>query len=109
MIDVDGARVCLYPSEMTIRLLGKEYTILIVGLLGNRGKSGFNEIARSVGGPRPNLLSHRLRELEAAGLVERRVVRSRPVAVVYSLTDRGRELRSLLLPLFKWLEGVQGR
>ncbi|MGC8558150.1 MAG: winged helix-turn-helix transcriptional regulator [Nitrososphaeria archaeon] len=107
MIDVEGRRVCLYPSEPIIRLVGKEYTILIVGFLGNTGKARFNEIARNVGNPRPNLLSHRLHEMEEAGLILRGVLHSKPVSVEYSLTDKGRELRRLLIPLFEWLEKVQ--
>jgi DNA-binding HxlR family transcriptional regulator len=107
MIDVDGRRICLYPSEPIIRLLGKEYTILILGLLGNTGKAGFNEIARNVGNPRPNLLSHRLHELEEVGLVARNVVHSKPITVEYSLTAMGTELRNILIPLFKWLESIQ--
>ena len=106
MIEVNGREVCLYPSEKVIRLLGKEYTILIVGLLGNR-KSGFNEIAKSVGNPSPNLLSHRLHEMEEAGLILRDVLHSKPVSVEYSLTDKGRELRKLLIPLFEWLGKFQ--
>lgn len=107
MIEVNGREVCLYPSEKIIRLLGKEYTILIVGLLGNREKSGFNEIAKSVGNPSPNLLSHRLREMENAGLVIRYVLHSKPVSVEYSLTEKGKELRKLLIPIFEWVEKVQ--
>ncbi|MGC8772915.1 MAG: winged helix-turn-helix transcriptional regulator [Conexivisphaera sp.] len=107
MIVTDEGEICVYPSEGVLRLLGKEYTILIIGLLGNRGSARFNEISRSVGNPRPNLLSIRLRELEEAGLVERRVVQSRPPGGEYSLTERGRELRRLLIPIFRWLEEQQ--
>jgi len=104
MISTEEGEICVYPSEDVLRLLGKEYTILVIGLLGNRGGAGFNEISRNVGNPRPNLLSIRLRELEDAGLVARRVVGSRPPRVEYSLTERGRELRRLLVPIFRWLE-----
>ena len=105
MIRVEGEEdICVYPSEPVLRLLGKEHTLLIIGLLGNRGGARFNEIAREIGGVRPNLLSMRLRELEELGLVGRRVVDSRPPGTEYFLTEAGRELRRLLIPLFKWLE-----
>lgn len=109
MIKVDQKEICLYPSEPIIRILGKQYTLLIIGLLGNKGKSGFNEIAKSTGNPRPNLLSHRLFELEEAGLVKRNVLQEKPVRVEYSLTEKGEQLRKLLIPLFEWLESVQKR
>ncbi|MEM4062705.1 MAG: helix-turn-helix domain-containing protein [Conexivisphaerales archaeon] len=107
MIEVSNRKICLYPSEKIIKLLGKEYTILIVGFLGNRAKSGFSEIKKNVGNPSSNLLSHRLHEMEETGLISRYVVNTRPVSVEYSLTGKGKELRRLLIPVFKWLETVQ--
>ena len=107
MIEAGGKQICVYPSEAIIKILGKQYTLLIIGLLGNNGKSGFNEIARSVGNPRPNLLSHRLRELEEAGLVSKTVTVEKGLRVDYYLTKKGNELRKLLIPIFEWLEAVQ--
>ncbi|MGC8633028.1 MAG: winged helix-turn-helix transcriptional regulator [Thermoprotei archaeon] len=107
MIEANGRQICIYPSQKVIRVLGKQYTLLIVGLLGNEGELGFNAIARAVGNPRANLLSQRLRELEDVGLVTRRVAQQRPVRIAYSLTDMGMQLRKLLIPLFEWLESVQ--
>ncbi|MDP7976896.1 MAG: helix-turn-helix domain-containing protein, partial [TACK group archaeon] len=107
MIESNGRQICIYPSQKIIRVLGKQYTLLIVGLLGNRGELGFNEIARAVGRPRANLLSQRLRELEEVGLAKRRIIQQRPVRVAYSLTDAGLQLRKLLIPVFEWLESVQ--
>ena len=48
------------------------------------------------------LLSQRLRELEAEGLVVRTVVPTTPVQVRYELSDRGRELMTALQPLVDW-------
>jgi len=107
MIDAGGKQICVYPSEAIIKILGKQYTLLIIGLLGNKGKSGFNEIARSVGNPRPNLLSHRLRELEGAGLVSKSITGEKGLRVDYSLTEKGNQLRKLLIPVFEWLEAIQ--
>ncbi|MDG7041032.1 MAG: helix-turn-helix transcriptional regulator [Nitrososphaerota archaeon] len=104
MIAVDEGVVCLYPSEKLFKLLGKDYTLLIIGLLGNNNGIGFNEIKRSIGNPQSNLLSIRLKELEYAGLLTRYVVDPKPITVKYSLTDRGVELRKLMIPLFKWME-----
>lgn len=105
MINAEGGSICIYPSQGVLRLLGKEYTLLIIGLLGNEGGGvGFNEISRSIGNPKPSVLSARLKEMEAAGLVVRRVENTRPVSVKYSLSRKGMELRRLLIPIFKWLE-----
>lgn len=48
------------------------------------------------------LLSERLRELEAAGIVERMVYPETPVRVEYSLTTKGRELESIVTAIDTW-------
>jgi len=60
------------------------------------GALRFNEFAEAVGGISPRMLSERLRDLEAAGLVERTVIPSSPPAVEYRLTERGRQLGPLI-------------
>lgn len=104
MIIHDGREICILPSESVLRLIGKKYTVLIIGLLGNERSMHFNQILRSTGAIRSNLVAQRLRELESAGLVKRRIIDTRPVGVEYSLTDRGMELREQLIPLFDWIE-----
>ena len=56
----------------------------------------FNEFAGAVSGISPRMLSERLRDLEAAGLVERTVIPSSPPTVEYRLTPRGRRLAPLI-------------
>ena len=107
MIEADDKKICIYPSEKIVKLLGKEYTILIIVLLGNRKKARFNEIAKNLGNPSPNLLSYRLQEMEEAGLVLRNIVETKPITVEYSLTEKGWELRKLLIPIFEWIEKMQ--
>ncbi len=49
----------------------------------------FNQLREAVPGITPKLLAERLRELEAAGVVERRVTASVPVLVEYRMTRQG--------------------
>ncbi len=60
------------------------------------GALRFNEFADAVAGISPRMLSERLRDLEAAGLVQRTVIPSSPPTVEYRLTDRGRRLGPLI-------------
>jgi DNA-binding HxlR family transcriptional regulator len=60
------------------------------------GALRFNEFADAVAGISPRMLSERLRDLEAAGLIERKVIPSSPPKVEYRLTDRGRELGPII-------------
>ncbi len=60
------------------------------------GAIRFGEFAEAVAGISPRMLSERLRDLEAAGLVQRTVIPSSPPTVEYRLTDRGRRLGPLI-------------
>ncbi len=96
--------ICIFPSETILRVLGKKYTLLIIGLLGNEKVMRFNKVLESVGRPRANLLSTRLKELEVMNLVRRKVMDRRPLEVEYSLTEKGVDLRDNLIQLFDWIE-----
>ena len=56
------------------------------------GASRFNELKQAVGEIPPRTLAQRLVELEAAGLLERRVIDARPPRVEYRLTEDGDRL-----------------
>src|SRR6202453_1325114 len=60
------------------------------------GALRFNEFAAAVAGISPRMLSERLRDLEAAGLIERKVIPSSPPTVEYRLTPRGRRLGPII-------------
>jgi DNA-binding HxlR family transcriptional regulator len=60
------------------------------------GALRFNEFADAVAGISPRMLAERLRDLEAAGLVQRTVIPSSPPTVEYRLTERGRRLAPLI-------------
>ena|SRR5947209_759443 len=66
------------------------------------GACRFNEFRQAIDGIPPRTLTERLRELEAAGVVERRVVPASPPYAEYVLTERGRRLAPLLEALSDW-------
>ncbi len=100
----DGVGISITKSEGVLRILGKKYSLMIIGVLGNNNSMSFSDIKKSVGCPRSNLLSVRLKEMSNAGIIMRNVIESQPVSVRYSLTESGKELRENLIPLFKWIE-----
>ena len=73
-----------------------------------RGALRFNEFAGAVQGISPRMLSERLRELEAAGLLARAVLPTSPPTVEYRLTDRGRRLGPLIEAMCAYAEGPTG-
>lgn len=87
--------------EQAVDLLGKRWTGLILRSL-MEGPRRFSEIRAYVDGLSDRLLSERLQELEAAGIVERRVHAQRPIAVDYSLTPKGVALRPVVEAIQTW-------
>jgi len=69
-----------------------------------RGARRFGEYRRVVTGISDRMLSQRLKELEALGLIRRDVVPSTPVQILYEPTALGLELLKALQPLFRWGE-----
>jgi DNA-binding HxlR family transcriptional regulator len=84
-----------------IELIGKRWTGAIVVAL-TEGPMRYADIGKAVPGLSDRLLSERLRELEAEGLVERRVEAGAPVRVTYSLTEAGQQLDPVLSELTSW-------
>jgi DNA-binding HxlR family transcriptional regulator len=92
---------CPYYHE-AIELIGRRWTGAIVGVLLNRTTLRFGEIAHAVPELSDRLLSERMKELEARGLVLRTVLPGRPVRVAYGLTEMGRELAPAVRELERW-------
>ncbi len=83
-------------------VVGDRWTLLIVRELMLRGPSRYTDLRNGLPGVATNLLADRLRELEAAGLVER-VQAPPPVAsTLLTLTPRGEALRPVVHELAIW-------
>ncbi len=68
------------------------------------GPHRFNALLAAVPGLSDRLLSERLRELEAEGIVTRRVLPGPPVKVEYELTEQGRDLEQVIRAISAWAE-----
>jgi len=102
MSTVDDEALC--PRfHIAIELVGKRWTGAIVRTL-IAGPRRFNELLARVTGISDRLLSERLRELEAAGIVRRDVDAGPPVRVAYELTCSGHELEPAMCALEVWAE-----
>ena len=98
----DGQAVCPH-FHAAIELIGKRWTGAIVSAL-TEGPLRFGELGKAVPGLSDRLLSQRLRELEDAGVVERAVEEGTPTRVIYSLTEKGADLRPALAELRAWAQ-----
>ncbi len=86
-----------------VELLGRRWTGAVVRAL-LAGHSRFGELRAAVPGLSDRLLSERLRELEAEGIVERRVTPERPVRIDYQLTAKGESLGVVVRAISRWAE-----
>ncbi|MGE3270591.1 MAG: winged helix-turn-helix transcriptional regulator [Chloroflexota bacterium] len=84
-----------------IELIGRRWTGAILQVM-RVGAVRFSDIAASIPGLSDRMLSERLKELEAEGLVERRVIPDTPVRVEYHLTAGGRALGTVLDSVMAW-------
>jgi len=68
------------------------------------GTMRFNDLHRKLDGISHRTLTKQLRELEAAGIVHRKIYLQVPPKVEYSLTALGRTLEPVLLAMHEWGE-----
>jgi DNA-binding HxlR family transcriptional regulator len=92
---------CPYYHE-AVELIGRRWTGAIVAVLLSGEPLRFSQIAAAVPQLSDRLLSERMKELEARGLVERDVDKGPPVRVTYRLTDMGRALAPAVDELHSW-------
>jgi DNA-binding HxlR family transcriptional regulator len=84
-----------------IQVVGSRWTGALL-FAAMRGARRYSEYRTMVVGISDRLLTQRLKELQAQGLIERTVIPSTPVQIVYSPTSDARELISALEPLSEW-------
>lgn len=82
-------------------LLERRYVISVIWA-SLEGAARFNEFRQAVAGVPPRTLTERLRELERAGVLERRLVPASPPYAEYRLTERGRRLAPVVEALRAW-------
>ncbi|MGH2813434.1 MAG: winged helix-turn-helix transcriptional regulator [Actinomycetota bacterium] len=92
------------PLARALDVVGDRWAMLVVRELFFAPKR-FTDLQQRLEGIAPNLLSRRLKELEAAGLIRRRRLDPPAAATVYEVTEKASGLEAAMLELAKW--GVQ--
>jgi DNA-binding HxlR family transcriptional regulator len=83
------------------KFLGKRWNAVVLGTL-SAGPAGFRELSRTIDGISDSVLSDRLSDLAAGGLITRTVNEGPPLAVSYALTERGHALMPALEQIALW-------
>jgi DNA-binding HxlR family transcriptional regulator len=92
---------CCGHYHQAVELVGKRWTGAILFVLMD-GPARFSEVKHLVPDLSDRLLSERMKELEAEGIVERRVIDDTPVKVEYALTEKGAALEPAVRALKLW-------
>jgi DNA-binding HxlR family transcriptional regulator len=98
-VEEKNAEAC--PTVEAIEQIGSQWRLVVLHDLHGEEKR-FNELERSTGAS-SRTLSRVLDDLEAAGLVNRRV-EDKPIATYYSLTEKSRELCPVFEELESWAD-----
>lgn len=89
------------PVSMAAEVLCTRWTMVLLREL-VAGSTRFNDLRRGVPKMSPSLLSKRLKELEAAGIVERKILATGKGVFEYHLTEAGRDLRPVIEAMGLW-------
>ncbi len=89
------------PVESTLALIGGKYKSLILWHLMDQTLR-FSELRKIIPQATPKMLTQQLRELEADGLLIRKVYPVVPPKVEYSLSSLGRSIRPILEAMYDW-------
>lgn len=92
------------PVRQVLDRIGDKWSTLIILLLGENGVMRFNEISSAIGDISQKMLTTTLRNLEADGLVSRKMYQQIPPKVEYELTGLGQSLRPLIAQLQVWAD-----
>lgn len=89
------------PVTNLLDLFGDKWSLLVVRDL-FLGKTRYGDFAQSPEGIPTNILADRLKKLERAAVVERKVYCEKPVRYEYELTGKGRDLLPILEAMVDW-------
>jgi DNA-binding HxlR family transcriptional regulator len=89
------------PLAKALDVIGERWTLLIVRELLS-GPKRYTDLRQGLRGLATDLLAARLRDLQQAGVIDRREVPPPTPATVYELTERGFALQPAILELARW-------
>jgi DNA-binding HxlR family transcriptional regulator len=92
------------PVARTLNVIGDRWAVLVLRDFFLFGSRRFQDLEESLKGITPGVLSKRLRDFEAQGVIESRLYAKHPPRREYSLTGKGRELGPVLGAMKRWGE-----
>lgn len=103
MLSINSQILPACPVETTLTLISDKWKVLIIRDL-MTGTKRFGELKKSIGSVSQKVLTAQLRQMEASGLLSRKVYAEVPPRVEYTLTDLGYSLQPVLIAMHDWGE-----
>jgi len=92
------------PIARALDIIGDRWSLLILRDFFRFGPRRFQDFEQTLPGLTPSVLSARLKEFEAQGVIETGLYAEHPPRLEYSLTEKGRSLGPILKALKAWGE-----
>ena len=96
------------PVETTLTMISDKWKVLILRDL-MPGTKRFGELKKSIGHVSQKVLTAQLRQMEASGLLTRKVYAEVPPRVEYTLTELGYSLKPVLDAMWEWGRNIKRR
>jgi len=93
-------------AALTLRVLGEKWTLQLLHQI-VQGNNRFGQLQRVMTGISPKTLTLRLRELEEAGILTRKVFPGYPLHVEYAATEQGKALGNVIWAMDDWGEQAE--
>ena len=90
------------PISNVLDHLGDRWSLLVIRDIAFFGKKAYNELLESAEGIATNILSSRLKTLEASNIIEKNPDPSDRRRQIYSLTESGKDLLPILVEMILW-------
>ncbi|MFD2874656.1 winged helix-turn-helix transcriptional regulator [Mucilaginibacter ximonensis] len=94
-------QACECPITAAVGIVGGKWKPVIIWVL-MTGPKRFGELHKIISGIALKVLSRQLKELEADGIINRKVFAEVPPRVEYTLTEKGRSLQAIMDLLAEW-------
>ena len=90
------------PIANVLDLVGDRWSLLIVRDMLLHHKHRYGDFLASDEGITTNILADRLKRLEAYGIIEKTLYQHNPVRHDYHLTEKGRDLKPMIMAMVNW-------
>ncbi|MDR6561760.1 MULTISPECIES: helix-turn-helix domain-containing protein [unclassified Arcicella] len=92
----------ILAARDVMELLAGKWKIQIIATLSFDGKKRFMDLLRHVDGIGSKMLSKELQNLESHQLITRTVCNTKPITVMYEITEYGQSLNGLIIEMINW-------